>query len=1088
MDFTTVGTLSGARFGVPMAQASLLVEAGGTTLRLFNPVAAETVRISLSATGLATVAGSANHGTARTAATVGGVAGSLATDLIVSAKLAPGVALTGYLTAVPTAAQAVEVMAFSAQGIDYLIAARSAGSGADLFRIGADNSLTRVATVEDTAERCLGGLSSFALGQAGGMPVIFAGSGSESGITTLGFDANGGLTVLDQQGTTTGVPFQGVTCLRTIEAAGQSWLIAGSAGSPSLTVFRIGADGKPVLADHVIDGLATRLAGVTALDAVTVAGRVFVAVAGADDGISLFTLLPDGTLLHVATMADGTSTSLANISDLRLSVVGGVLQVLALSAAEAGLTQLSVDLGGLGTVGSAGSAGDDLLFLAGGGGSLSGGTGEDVLVDGAGSDSLGGGAGADVFVLQADGLRDLITDFDIRQDRIDLSRWGFFRNSGQLTITPTATGAILRFGTEEVELRSADGRPLSDAALRALDYSAVTRLPLAILRVDPPPPPPPPSPPALTGTAGNDTLRGTAEGEVLTGLGGNDLLLAGKGADTVDGGAGFDWLDYGGADAGITLDLRRWTDSSPDVAEDQVTGIEGFIGTEFADRMTGGAGAVWFRGGGGGDTLVSGTGGGLLDGGDGNDSLSGATGSETILGGAGHDSAQGGDGADTVDGGAGNDRMAGGAGNDSLTGGDGDDWIEGGAGADVLGDGSGDDTLYGGTENDVLRASAGMDWLYGDDGDDNLDGGIGNDRLFGGLGADRLGGGEGDDWLDGGDGVDSFADGAGNDTILAGAGNESIVATAGDDWLYGGEGNDTLDGGIGNDRLFGGTGGDSLAGGDGDDWLEGGDGADRLLDGLGNDTLYGGAGDESIGATAGNDWLYGDEGNDTLDGGEGQDRLYGGAGADLLSGGTGNDLLDGGAGNDALGGGIGNDSLYGGENDDTLGGFSENDLLDGGSGNDLLNAGAGDDLCLGGTGNDTLNGSTGNDTLNGGDGDDLLAGMFGSDAFSGGAGRDTLDAGRGNDRLAGGAGADVFLFSSFLRGEVDVITDYEDGIDRLRFLGLAGASDAARFRGLAIRDVTIDGVGYAEINRGGHLVLLEGVDSADLTVADFLFR
>ena len=98
-----------------------------------------------------------------------------------------------------------------------------------------------------------------------------------------------------------------------------------------------------------------------------------------------------------------------------------------------------------------------------------------------------------------------------------------------------------------------------------------------------------------------------------------------------------------------------------------------------------------------------------------------------------------------------------------------------------------------------------------------------------------------------------------------------------------------------------------------------------------------------------------------------------------------------------------------------------------------------------------------------------------------------LDGGRGNDRMLGGAGADVFLFAAFAAGEVDLIGDFEDGTDRLRMLGVAGTSDAARFKALAIRDVTVAGVEYAEITRYGHIIRLEGIAAADLTAADFLF-
>jgi hypothetical protein len=55
--------------------------------------------------------------------------------------------------------------------------------------------------------------------------------------------------------------------------------------------------------DHVIDTLATRFGDLLALEVVTVDGRTYVVAAGGDDGITLFTLLPDGRLHLLDVMA-----------------------------------------------------------------------------------------------------------------------------------------------------------------------------------------------------------------------------------------------------------------------------------------------------------------------------------------------------------------------------------------------------------------------------------------------------------------------------------------------------------------------------------------------------------------------------------------------------------------------------------------------------------------------------------------------------------------------------------------------------------------------------------------------------------------
>jgi Ca2+-binding RTX toxin-like protein len=62
-----------------------------------------------------------------------------------------------------------------------------------------------------------------------------------------------------------------------------------------------------------------------------------------------------------------------------------------------------------------------------------------------------------------------------------------------------------------------------------------------------------------------------------------------------------------------------------------------------------------------------------------------------------------------------------------------------------------------------------------------------------------------------------------------------------------------------------------------------------------------------------------------------------------------------------------------------------------------------------------------------------LLGRGGDDVLSGAAGNDVLDGGAGNDTLSGGGGADSFRFSRgpASDGGVDVVTDFQDGSDRL---------------------------------------------------------
>lgn len=1047
-----VGMVAGVRFGAPSGQIEIV--ATGTALApqvtVINHVTGETVTRSVTEGGVGAQTALAAHGGGRVALAVDGIAGSVLAEALDAARAMAGTgSISTFLSgSTEMQTQAVELVSVAVGGASYLFAARPAGAGLAVFEMGTGTGLTARGSVADTAGTYAGGISALAAVQVGTRGYLYAGSSTEDGVQAWRIDPGGVLVPLGGQGAAQGVPLQGVTALRSVTAGDGRFVIAAAAGSSSLTVFRVGADGRLTATDQLIDDLNTRFQGAAHLGAIVVDGRVFVVAAGADDGISLFTLTPAGQLVHLSTLADSLDTGLANISAIEMVRVGAEVQVIVASGAEAGLTVLRLNLANMGgvmaaqTAQASGGAGHDLLWRQAGAGSLSGGAGDDILIDGAGSDTLRGGTGADLFVLTADGTRDTIADFDPLNDRIDLSHWPMLRNTGQLSVTPTANGAILRFGNEELVIVTASGATLGAMQVAALALLPVSRVPLGGGSGTP-------GGDEVTGGTGADTLAGGSGDDTIYGGAGNDTMLGGAGADQHFGGTGIDWVSYAGQSSGVQVNLGQAGANTGAAQGDTFDGIEALLGTAQADVLTGDAGLNTLWGGGGNDLIAGGTGDDALDGGTGDDTLRGGSGADRLAGGDGNDLLEGDIGADQLDGGAGNDTLRGGEWSDRLAGGDGNDLLEGGSATDTLDGGLGDDTLVGGSAADMLTGGAGFDWVTwaaesagvivalglaavtggnaaGDvlTGIEGLEGTAFADRLVGDASANGLTGLAGNDWLDGRDG---------------------------DDTLLGGDGDDVTKGGIGNDRLFGGAGNDNMPGEDGDDSLDGGDGNDSLGGGNGNDTLAGGSGADGMGGGPGADLLYGGDGGDFMSGGWGLDQLWGGADGDQLAGSYDADVVWGEDGNDNIGGGTGQDSLHGGDGDDTIG------------------AGEDADLAWGEAGNDFIGGGPGNDTL------------------YGGGGADRLNGGPGNDVLTGGTEADTFVFSNMAPGERDTVTDFQNGIDRLQVFPVPGATAAARFASLDIGSVTISGVSYAEIAWSGHSILLAGVAPGQLDVTDFIW-
>jgi Ca2+-binding RTX toxin-like protein len=575
----------------------------------------------------------------------------------------------------------------------------------------------------------------------------------------------------------------------------------------------------------------------------------------------------------------------------------------------------------------------------------------------------------------------------------------------------------------------------------------------------------------LQGQSGDDLLRGWSGRDSLFGGFGNDTLEGDSGNDTVDGGSGYDLASYAGRYGAVNIDLTAtgWHTIGGGGDMDKLFGIEGLIGSNYADMLKGTDGYN------------------MLIGNDGNDTIEGRGGPDSIDGGDGHDWLKGGTGEDTIAGGGHNDIIEGEASNDTLAGGDGQDDIEGGSGDD---------------------------WIYGDGGHDTLAGGTGSDGLFGFAGNDVLTGGSGNDTIAGHDGYD-VANYAGASSWVA-----VDLSLAGAQLISAGEGWDALSSIEG---VVGSNYGDALRGTDGSDKLFGLGGNDVLEGRLGNDILDGGMGIDTVSfesATAGviadlsnvlpqntqagidsfisieglmgsnfADILRGDFQDNRLMGLDGDDWLFGGDGEDWVRGGNGNDLMFGGAGNDSILGDAGNDtvSYFFTTSGVTVTLTTSAWQATGGAGSDRLF-----DI-------ENLTGSIFADELEGNGANNRLNGLGGADILRGGAGLDTL---------TGGAGADLFDFdltgdSTSQQNLADLITDFAQGEDRIDFSGIDATGSTAGdgvfvFRGQqgfngegqlryaynAAQDVTV--VAINTLGNSGAEMTIRLAGNIALTEADFM--
>jgi Ca2+-binding RTX toxin-like protein len=545
------------------------------------------------------------------------------------------------------------------------------GSGVGRLIISSNGNLQTADVISDRGNTHADRVMAVTQASLGGSTYVFTASTTDTGVTAWQVNGNGGLNARHSISPETGLWVATPTAMVTAQAGGVPYLVLAAAGTNSLTVMSLGPQGQMSVTDHVMDDRDSRFAEVSVLETVIYNGHSYLFSAGSDEGISVHRLLPDGTLLSVAHLADTVAMALSNISAIAVQASGAGIDVLVSSNREAGITRLLLDpesggvtrLAASGGGTQTGTAQGDLLWGGAGNDRLVGGAGADVLYDGAGRDTLEGGSGADVFVMAWDSAPDTIADFTLGQDRIDLSRWPMLRSLEQLILAQTSNGFRITYLEETLTVISSTGRPIASGALVLSDILDLSRIPISLAAfaetvVGPEVDDTPrtlvgaSTPDLLTGAEGGDLIQGMSGHDTLIGLGGNDTLQGGAGNDRLDGGMGDDVMDGG-------LGNDRYTvNSAGDVIVNEIgfsqgggiDTVESWINFTLPAnveilRLMGDDNISGF-GGFAPEALVGNASNNLLDGGGGNDVITAKAGDDTLIGGLGADSLIGDEGAD----------------------------------------------------------------------------------------------------------------------------------------------------------------------------------------------------------------------------------------------------------------------------------------------------------------------------------------------------------------------------------------------------------------------------------------------------------
>lgn len=488
---------------------------------------------------------------------------------------------------------------------------RVALGGGDFFYSAARNT-TGISTWQETAQ---GGLSLvaqtplsetagsndiFALEhlRVGGRDYLMALSLHDNSLSSFELLSDGALVQVDSVSMRDGFNVSMPNSLAKVELGESVFVLVGASGSSTITVLRLEADGTLVVVEQVGDDRATRFQSISVLDAIVVEGKAYVVAGGADDGLSLMSLLPDGRLLHLEAIADDLQTALSNPSSLALALENGKIALYTAGLTDqsygaSGIGRYEIDPNAGGTSGQVlqGSAGADQINGGSGADQISGGAGDDrlsgaggadIILDGAGADRMWGGAGADIFVLAADNANDTIEDFELGVDRIDMSDMGRYYSFEALAFQSTSFGAILGVGEETLTLRTAGNVRLLPEDFQYVDLFDLWHLSTAVLSdedllpvdIDDPDPDPDPDP-GGGGLTGGTPLAGVMNGR------GVELFIGGTVDPVFDPVAASVYRLYR-----ATLDRapdleghRNWTVALLEERFDLETAAAGFVGS-----------------------------------------------------------------------------------------------------------------------------------------------------------------------------------------------------------------------------------------------------------------------------------------------------------------------------------------------------------------------------------------------------------------------------------------------------------------------------------------------------------------------------
>ncbi len=212
------------------------------------------------------------------------------------------------------------------EGTQYVFVGGSEDNAVNVFSVGTGGTLTHVVSVQDTtaSTSILQSPSDLATVAIGGATYLFVPSALENGITVFSVDASGTLTQKVVVNDNTTLKMKGAEAVETLLVDGTTYLYVAGYDEDGINTFAVSAEGALTHKSTIIDDEVSMIDGPTDLSAVEIDGNPYIIATGYNDnGVSIFTVDTDGSLIHNAGSNTSNDYSLETPVSVTHTSVGG---------------------------------------------------------------------------------------------------------------------------------------------------------------------------------------------------------------------------------------------------------------------------------------------------------------------------------------------------------------------------------------------------------------------------------------------------------------------------------------------------------------------------------------------------------------------------------------------------------------------------------------------------------------------------------------------------------------------------------------------------------------------------------------------